>query len=159
MPNLSQLISPTPSSSTPSSPPPPPPPSPPAIGASPLSVSFNATQGGVNPATQSIAITNIGGGTLSWSASDTAPWLTVAPGSGTGNGAVMLTASTSGLNAGLHSAILTVTAPGASSLAVPVSFNVTAAPTQPTISMSPTNLAFTGTVGGSSRALTRESSL
>ena len=66
----------------------------PAIGASPTSLSFTATQGGGNPATQTVSISNTGGGTLSWTASDNAAWLTLSPASGTGNGAVTLTATT-----------------------------------------------------------------
>ena len=38
----------------------------PAIGASPAALSFTATQGGANPATQTVTISNTGGGTLSW---------------------------------------------------------------------------------------------
>ena len=47
----------------PGTPPPvaPPPVAPPAIGASPLSLSFGATQGGANPATQTVSISNTGG--------------------------------------------------------------------------------------------------
>ena len=41
-------------------------PVPPAIGASPTALSFTATQGGANPATQTVTISNTGGGTLSW---------------------------------------------------------------------------------------------
>ena len=39
-------------------------------------------------------------GTLTWTASDNAPWLTLAPVSGTGNGTVTLTAATGTLTAG-----------------------------------------------------------
>src|SRR4029077_3947495 len=65
----------------------------PAIGASPTSISFAVTQG-VTPATQTLSISNTGGGTLSWTASDNAAWLSLSPSSGTGNGAVTLTATT-----------------------------------------------------------------
>ena len=71
-------------------PPPPAPVAPPAIGASPTKFSFTATQGGANPANQTLSISNTGDGTLSWTASDNAPWLTVSPASGTGDGAVTL---------------------------------------------------------------------
>ena len=40
----------------------------PAIGVSPVNLSFTATQGNANPATQTLTISNQGGGTLTWSA-------------------------------------------------------------------------------------------
>lgn len=54
---------PPPVTPSPGTPPPvaPPPVAPPAIGASPLSLSFGATQGGANPATQTVSISNTGG--------------------------------------------------------------------------------------------------
>src|SRR6185436_19137802 len=55
----------------------------PAIGVSPTSMSFSATVGGANPASQSLSITNTGGGTLNWTAASNQPWLNVSPGSGT----------------------------------------------------------------------------
>lgn len=127
-------------------------PVPPAIGVSPTSLSFSAQQGGGNPAAQTLNISNTGGGTLSWSASDNASWLTTAPGSGTGNGAITLTAATGGMSAGTHSGVITVSAAGASPKTVPITITVSAPPAQPTISMTPTSLAFTGTAGGTNPA-------
>jgi hypothetical protein len=51
----------------------------PTIGVSPASLSFSATVGGSNPADQSLSITNTGGGTLNWTASSNATWLSVNP--------------------------------------------------------------------------------
>ena len=53
---------------------------PPVISLSPTSLSFAAVQGSSNPATQSISISNTGGGTLAWTASDSASWLSLSPG-------------------------------------------------------------------------------
>ena len=124
-------------------------PVPPTIGASPTSFTFTATQGGANPATQTLSIANTGGGTLSWIASDNAAWLSLSPASGTGKGAVTLSASTGSLTAGSHSGTVTVSAPGASSVTVPVTFTVTKAPVPPAIGASPTSLSFTAQQGGS----------
>ncbi len=118
-------------------------PVPPAIGASPTALSFTATQGGANPAAQTLSISNTGGGTLTWSASDNAAWLTLSPASGTGNGAVTLSASTGTLTAGSYSGAVTMSATGASPVTVPVTFTVTAAPVPPAIGASPTSLSFT----------------
>jgi len=97
---------------------------PPAIGASPVSLSFTATEGGANPATQTLSISNTGGGTLSWDVSDNAAWLTLSPASGTGNGAVMLSVATGTLSAGSYNGTVTISATGVSSVTVPVVFDV-----------------------------------
>ena len=97
---------------------------PPAIGASPASLSFTATEGGANPATQTLSISNTGGGTLSWDVSDNAAWLTLSPASGTGNGAVMISVTTGTLTAGSYNGTVTISATGASSVIVPVVFDV-----------------------------------
>ncbi|HKQ34348.1 MAG TPA: hypothetical protein VJT11_03490, partial [Nitrospiraceae bacterium] len=104
MPGLAQLMSP-PSAPAPSTPPPS---INPAIGASPTTLSFTATQGGANPANQIVTINNTGGGTLNWTASDSATWLTVSPASGTGNGAVTLSAATGSLATGSHTGSVTL---------------------------------------------------
>jgi len=144
MPGLTQLVNP-PSSS-------PPAPVPPAIGASPTSLSFTAQQGGSNPAAQTLSISNIGGGTLSWSASDNAAWLSLSPASGTGNGTVAVSAATGTLTAGSYSASVTLSATGATPITVPVSFTVTAAPVPPAIGASPTSLSFTAQQGSGNPA-------
>jgi hypothetical protein len=131
---------------------PPPPIAPPAIGVSPTSLSFTATQGGANPATQTVNISNTGDGTLSWTANDNAPWLTLSPASGTGNGAVTLTVTTGTLIAGSYSTTVTLNATGADPVTVPVTFTVATAPVPPAIGVSPTSLSFTAIKGGSDPA-------
>ena len=130
----------------------PPPVVPPVIGASPTSLSFAATQGGANPATQTVSISNTGGGTLSWTASDNAAWLTLSPASGTGNGAVTLTVTTGSLAAGSYSAMVAFVATGASTITVPVTLTVSTAPVPPAIGASPTSLSFAATQGGANPA-------
>jgi hypothetical protein len=124
----------------------------PAIGASPTSLSFTAQQGGANPATQALAISNTGGGTLTWTASDDAAWLSVAPASGTGNGSATVTALLGTLTTGTHTGTITLSATGTSPVSVPVSLTVTAAPVPPAIGASPTSLTFAATQGGSNPA-------
>ena len=143
MPGLAQLISP-PSAPIPSINP--------AIGASPTSLSFAATAGGANPATKVLSISNTGGGTLSWTATDSATWLTLSPASGTGNGTVTLTATTGTLTAGSYSGTVTMSATGAVPRTVPVTFTVAAAPVPPAIGASPTSLSFAATAGGANPA-------
>jgi hypothetical protein len=126
----------------------PPPVVPPVIGVSPTNLSFAATQGDANPATQTLSISNTGGGTLSWTASDNAPWLTPSPASGTGNGPVTLTVTTGTLTAGSYSGTVTMSAAGATPVTVPVTFTVVTAPVPPAIGASPTSLSFAATQGG-----------
>jgi hypothetical protein len=125
-------------------------PVPPAIGASPTSLSFTAQQGGSNPAAQTVSISNTGGGTLNWSASDNAAWLTLSPASGTGNGTVAVNATTGTLTAGSYSGTVTLSATGATPVTVPVSFTVTAAPAN--IGVNPASLSFTATQGAANPA-------
>ncbi|HSU14349.1 BACON domain-containing protein [Longimicrobium sp.] len=106
---------------------------PPAVSVNPASLSFSAAQGS-NPATQSVIVTNTGGGSLVWTASSNAAWLAATPGSGTlaGGGAVPVTLSVSsaGLAAGTYNGAVTISAPGAtgSPKTVAVSLTVAAGP-------------------------------
>ena len=119
----------------------------PAIGMSPTSLSFTAQQGGGNPAPQTLTISNTGGGTLSWSANDSATWLSLSPASGTGNGTVTASVATDTMTTGSYSGTVTLTATGATPVTVPVSLIVTAAPVPPAIGASPTSLSFTAQAG------------
>jgi hypothetical protein len=98
----------------------------PTISFSPSSFSFSATQGGANPPSQTLHIWNSGGGTLSWSVSDDATWLSLSPTSGSSAGetdTVTVSVGISGMVAGTYSAIITISAPGATNTpqTVPVS--------------------------------------
>ena len=88
------------------------PPPQPALSVSRTSMSFSATQGGANPAAQTFDVTNTGGGSLSYTASESASWLTVSPASGAAPGTVTATASIAGLAPGTYTAPITVTAAG-----------------------------------------------
>lgn len=124
------------------SPPPPPPPPPtvpaPAIGASPLALSFSVQQGSGNPPSQSLNISNIGGGTLNWAAGENSPWLTLAPASGTGNGTITISAATGTRTAGTYSGSVTVSATGAPTVTIPVTFTITPPVSPPPLAPPPT---------------------
>lgn len=121
---------------------------PPAIGATPGSLTFTAQQGGGNPASQSLTIRNTGGGTFTWTVSNNAAWLSHSPTSGSGTGTVTISPIIGSLTAGTYTGAVTLYATGATAVTVPITFTVTAAPVQPTISMSPRNLTFNATAGG-----------
>jgi len=87
-----------------------------AIDRSPSSMSFTGVQGGANPASQTLSVANSGGGTLSWSVSDNAGWLSVSPTSGTcttETDSVTVSTDTTGLAAGTYNGTITISAAGA----------------------------------------------
>ncbi len=100
----------------------------PTIGVSPSSFSFTATAGGANPANQTLSISNTGGGTLNWTASDDATWLTVSPTSGTAPSTATLSVNITGLAAGTYNGTVTVSATGATNTPVSVPVTLTVNP-------------------------------
>jgi hypothetical protein len=114
---------------TPSSPPATPPPSSlPALSRSPASLSTSCTQGS-NASRQSFQVSNSGSGTLSYSITDNASWLSCSPTSGTSTGesdTIAVSYNTSRLAVGTYSATISVTAAGASNSiqTIPVSLTV-----------------------------------
>jgi len=127
----------------------------PLISCSPKSLSFSATQGGSNPADQTLEIWNAGGGTLSWSVTDGAAWLSENPTGGSSTGehdTVAVSVDITGMSTGDYSAKITITAGGASNSPqkVPVSLHIGSP--APKISFSPESLSFTAVEGGSNPA-------
>lgn len=90
----------------------------PTIAYSPLSFSFSAIEGGDKPDEQTLEIWNSGTGTLNWSVSDNAGWLSLTPASGSSTGednkgAVTLSVDITGLGAGDYEAVITISDPEA----------------------------------------------
>lgn len=100
----------------------------PTIGYSPASFSFTATQGGSNPQDKSLSIWNAGSGTLSWSVSDDATWLSLSPVSGTNSGNVTVSVNITGLTAGTYYATITIAATGATNSPVNIPVTLTVKP-------------------------------
>ncbi|HWU86169.1 MAG TPA: M20/M25/M40 family metallo-hydrolase [Kofleriaceae bacterium] len=96
------------------------------ISTTPTSMSFSGTAGGANPASQTLTISNSGTGTLTWTASSNAAWLTQSPTSGTAPSSATVSVSTAGLAAGTYNGAITITAAGASNspYSVPVTLTV-----------------------------------
>ena len=122
---------------------------PPAILADPSSLNFSASVG-EDPANQTLDICNDGGHILNWTLADDAAWLSVSPTNGTNLGAedcnfTEVAVDTTGLAEGTYHANITITAPGASNSphVVPVTLNLGV----PEISVNPTSLTFTTSVG------------
>jgi Viral BACON domain len=126
----------------------------PSIRLSPTALSFSGMAGSTNPAAQLLTVSNPTGGTLSWSLSDNAAWLSLSTASGTTTtetDSISASVNLAGLAAGTYTAAITVTASGAANTPqiIPVSLTVATAPTvAPVIGLSTTSLAFTGTAGG-----------
>ena len=123
----------------------------PTLCLSPTSFTFSATEGGSSPASKTLNIWNCGEGTLNWSVSESAPWLSLNPPSGSSTGEtdnVTVSVNISGLSCGTHNTNITITALGAtgSPKTVPVSLTITG---QPTLVSSPSSFSFSATEGGS----------
>lgn len=113
-----------------------PPPTPPAISPNPDSLGFLASQGGSDPAPATLAIANLGGGTLdsltvssiTYAAGQPTGWLAAAASGSPPT--VSVQPSVGGLTAGTYSAALVLSHPTAtnSPVQVPVSFTVSALP-------------------------------
>jgi hypothetical protein len=105
----------------------------PAIGLSASSITFTAIENGANPATQTVQISNLGGGSLTGlqvSETPAASWLTPTLSSTTAPATLTLQAATAGLAAGNYVVTVNLTAPGASNSprGVQVTFNVQSPP-------------------------------
>jgi hypothetical protein len=116
----------------------------PVLGLSAADLSFSLEEGG-NPLTQSLIVTNQGGGTLSWSASEDQSWLGLSPTSGSlGAGqseTIAVTVTDLDLTGGQYQGLITVTDPNAvnSPESVSVVLNYTELPR---IGLSGTALSF-----------------
>ena len=107
----------------------------PTIAFSPPSFSFNAQQGETNLLTDTLHISNSGGGTLDWSVSDDAHWLTLSPTSGSLTGevdevTVSMELHINGMNIGNYTATITIFAPEVSNApqTMPVRLTITENP-------------------------------
>ena len=103
------------------------------LSVTPGSLAFTGQADDANPASQAMSVTNAGGGTLSWSASDNATWLSATPASGAAPSTVSVSVDLSGLAAGTYSGTVTITSTGAtgSPMSIPVTLTVTAPPPGP----------------------------
>jgi len=98
----------------------------PAIQLSLSSLAFSGTAGGADPAPKTFSISNTGGGTLAWTASDNAGWLGLSPAGGTNAGTITASVNTAGLVADTYNTTVTISATGATAKTVAVTLTVTA---------------------------------
>ena len=87
----------------------------PAIAATPATLSFVTTNGAANPPSQSFGLTNVGSGTLNFTLSTNASWLTVSPSTGSLAAAaglqITVSVNNAGLQAGSSNAVITIIEP------------------------------------------------
>ena len=133
----------------------------PTTSTSTSSLTFTAQQGSANPAAQTVSITNTGGGTLSWTASEPATWLNLNPTSGAitagQSGVITVSVNIAGLTASTYSSTITISAPGSTNPTQQISAALTVSPPPPIIGMSPLSLSFTmveGATNSGSQTLT-----
>lgn len=124
----------------------------PVLEVDPPSLDFTAAAGGTDPDDQFLMISNGGSGTLSWTATDDAPWLEVTPAAGSEAAELTVSVDTAGLAEGLHEATITIDAGSAagSPATVDVALDLTAE--APRLVVGPASLTFSGPVGGPSPA-------
>jgi hypothetical protein len=125
---------------------------PPALTLSPTSVNFSATQGGSNPASSPVSLTNTGGGTLSYTTSSDSAWLSVTPGTGNAPQTLQVGANIAGLAPNTYTGHITVTAAGATGSPGTITVTLTVNAAAPVLTLSPTSVSVSATQGGSNPA-------
>ncbi len=85
---------------------------PPTLTVSPTSLTFQYTAGGSVPAAQNISLANAGAGSISWTASTSDFWLTVANTSGTAPAQLAVSVNPANLAAGTYTGSVTISSPG-----------------------------------------------
>ncbi len=97
----------------------------PTLVVAPTSLSFNGYVGqSVTPAT--LAISNLSGGAFNWTATPSASWITVSPGSAAGAGNVTVGINATGMSPGNYQGTVTISASGlqSSPQAIPISLTL-----------------------------------
>ena len=123
----------------------------PALSVTPASLSFSATAGGASPASKTLSVANTGGGTLSFTASDDAPWLSVTPGVRDRAAATSpCPRDVSGLAAGTYTGNVTVDLGRGDRFAQGRAGHLHGrpAPATPVLAVTPANLSFSAVAGG-----------
>ena len=91
------------------------PPAPPALSVTPASLSFTAVEGAASPASQSLTVSNTGGGTLTFTTSDDSSWLQPRP-RAAAPATLTVAVTTLGLTRGTYTGSVRMTAAGAAGL-------------------------------------------
>jgi hypothetical protein len=119
----------------------------PVVYLNPPTINVSAIVGGTNPGNRTVAVSNIGGGSMVWTATKPPAhtWYSISPAGGTGNGTLTLTFNTSGLTVGSTTSPIQIASVGADNTPQYVTVNLTMnAPVGiPHLEVSPESFAFT----------------
>ncbi|MBW1809214.1 MAG: hypothetical protein JRJ87_13550 [Deltaproteobacteria bacterium] len=97
---------------------------PPAIQIEPASLFFQAERDGPLPDSQTLNISNSGGGQLDWTATGQGAWFDFTPVSGSGTSSISVAPSTTSLTQGTHAGSIEFTASGANMVRVQFSYRI-----------------------------------
>jgi uncharacterized protein (TIGR03437 family) len=121
-----------------------------AIGLSQQYLNFQGVQGGANPPPQTLSISNVGSGTLSWSAtaetSSGGQWLRISSGLGTAPSSLVISADITGLAQGVYQGQVTLRNLTAAETKI-ISVVLTVTRTQPILLPTQTGFLFVGIEG------------
>jgi uncharacterized protein (TIGR03437 family) len=120
-----------------------------AIAVSPSSLNLAYTVGGAVVAAQSLQITNTGTGTLAWSATASASWLSLSAASGTAPSTLSVSILPTSLTAGTYTGNIQISATGASNSPVTVAVTLTVTAAVVSLAVAPKTLTFNYASGGS----------
>lgn len=100
---------------------------------SPTSITFQAVQGGASPSSQTISVDKGSNSPVTWTATDSAAWLSLSPGSGTMRRTTQVTLSVnaSGLAAGTYTTIVSIALERSGGVLIPVTLTIRSAATTP----------------------------
>ncbi len=123
------------------------------IACSPSGFNFDAIEGADDPANRTLEIWNSGTGTLNWSISDDADWLSVSPSSGSSAGErdeVSISIDISGLDVDDYDGTITITAAGAenSPRYITINLEIEELSEEPVIGFSDSVFSFAAIKGG-----------
>jgi hypothetical protein len=119
---------------------------PPTMQVSPESLSFSTTVGS-SPASKTVAVTNLGSGTYTWTATSSASWLSTTPTSGSSGATVTVNVNSTSLAAGTYTGTLTISSSTAAYSPYVVTVSLTVIPNTASLVASPTSLSFSQQVG------------
>ncbi|MBZ5507999.1 MAG: choice-of-anchor D domain-containing protein [Acidobacteriia bacterium] len=123
----------------------------PILQVTPATISFDAIQGGSAIPPVSVTIANTGGGTASWTATASDPWIALDQSSGTAPSVLTVSATTSSLAAGTYHGSISIAATSASNLPINIDISLTIQPPPvvlESISFNPNTLSGAGTSAG-----------
>jgi hypothetical protein len=118
-----------------------------SLTSSPASLNFSAPFGAANPSPQTVQLNNAGSGSLVWTGTSSATWLSISPAFGNTASSLQASAASSALNPGTYNATITVFALGSLKTAttIPVTLTVVAQP--PSLAVSASAISFSGFAG------------